>query len=148
MDHDKLVEEVQRLQNWLAEHEPTDENYGVVLDRLGKLSRLGIEFDEACDKQLERQDKLELERDRIDRELDLKEKEIELKNTLEMDKVEDNLAEAAARRRIEKRQAWGELIKIVLSTTCSAALIIVTGKIEQHAILGQHQWALIPKGKF
>ena len=59
MDHEKLVEEVQRLQDWLAQHDPASEDYETVLGRLIKLTKIGIEFDEACDKQCERQDKLQ-----------------------------------------------------------------------------------------
>ena len=118
MDHDKLVEEVQRLQNWLADHDPVTEEYATVEKRFIELTRLEMEFDEACDKLCERADKS---------------------------------SDAAARRRLEKRQAWWDLIKMgfttVCSTACSAALIVVTGKMEQQAILGQHQWSLIPKPK-
>ena len=118
MDHDKLVEELQRLQEWLSKHDPTNEQYETVLDRFIKLARFETEYNEACDKLCERADKS---------------------------------SDAEDRRKMEKRQAWWDLIKIFATTTfstvCSAALIVVTGKIEQNAILGQHQWQLIPKLK-
>lgn len=147
MDHDKLIEEVQRLQEWLNENDPTTENYAHVEERLIKLVKLGIEFDEACDKQLERQDRLDLERDKTMRELDLKEKEIELKNGIEAMRIEDNSVDAANRRRVEKRQAYWDLIKTGLQIGGSAVLIVLTGLTEQHVILGQHKWSLIPKIK-
>ena len=154
MDHDKLVEEVQRLQNWLSDHDPSDEKYEVILGRLIKLTKLGIEFDEACDKQLERQDKLEIETNKSskeielrERELNLKEQELKLKNRLDSLRAEETANEMLARRKAEKRQAVWDLIKIALSTACSASLIVMTGKVEQQAILGQHQWSLIPKVK-
>ena len=145
MDHDKLVEELTRLQNLLNTLEPTSEEYSVVADRMVKLAKLGIELDDACDKQLERQDKLDLERYKIDKEFEFKEKELELKNGIEAMKIEDNAADAAERRRTEKRQALWELIKIALQLGGSAALICVTGKIEQGVILGHNKWSLIPK---
>lgn len=147
MDHDMLIEEVQKLQKWLEEHDPTHENYAMVEDRLIKLVKLGIEYDEACDKQLDRQNRLDLDREKQEREFDLKEKDIELKNGLEAMKLDNGSEEAANRRKLEKRQAWWDLIKIGLQFGCSAALIVVTGHLEQNVILGQHKWSLIPKPK-
>lgn len=152
MDHDKLVEEMQRLQNTLAELDTTSDAYDVVLGRLAKLNKIGIEFDEACDKQCERQIKLQNEEDNSSkeydlkvRELDIREREIEQKAVIEAQKIDENAAEFAARRRIEKWQAIWDLVKMGLATGCTAALIVFTGRTEQHAILGQHQWSLLTK---
>ena len=148
MDHEMLVKELQRLQNWLNTHDPTTSEYFDVEERFVKLARLSMEFDEMCDKQLERQDKLELEHQRMEREFEIKEKDLEFKNELEVKKREDISDEADVRRRIERRQAWWDLIKIGLQIGGSAALIIITGNIEQNAILGHNKWSLIPKVKF
>ena len=148
MDHDKLVEELTRLQNLLNTLEPTSEEYMAVEDRMVKLAKLVIELDDACDKQLERQDKLDLERYKIDKEFEFKDKELELKNGIEAMKIEDNAVDAAERRKVEKHQAYRELIKIGLQFAGSIAMIVVTGKIEQGVILGHNKWSLIPKPKF
>ena len=148
MDHDKLVTELNRLQDMISNTDPTSEEYARIEERMIRLAKLCIELDEACDKQLERQDRLEVDRLKVERELDLREKEIELKNDLEVMKANDGVANDAARRRAEKRQAWWELIKIGLQVSGSAALILITGNVEQNAILGHNKWSLIPKVKF
>lgn len=147
MDHDKLVTIIQKLQDWLTEHTPTDDGYSQVEELLIKLVKLEIDFNEACDKQLERQNKFELERDKSNRELDLKEKEIELKNGIEAMKLEDNSNDTKNRRRMEKYQAGWDIAKIVLQGACTGLLIVLTGVTEQQVILGQHKWSLIPKFK-
>ena len=147
MDRDLLAQEIQKLLKWLNEHEATEENYAIVEDRLIKLAKLCIELDDSCDKQNDRQNKADLEKYKMDQEFELKLKEIELKYHLENSKVENDSKEYAARRRAEKRQAWWDLIKIGLQVGGSAALIIITGNLEQNVIIGQHKWSLIPKIK-
>lgn len=161
MDHDKLVEEQERLQKLLATYGPTTDEYAKVEERLIKLAKLEFEFNESSDKQNERLNKFELEREKIKQEfskqnrelefkmqeLKLKEKELELRNGLEAMKLEDNAEEARNRRRAEKRQAWFDLGKIVLQIGGTAALIGLTGKIEQGVIFGHNKWSLIPKPK-
>ena len=164
--HDRLVQEATRALDKLGNVEPTDAKFALVEENAIKLVEAEIKHSEAADRQNERQDKLELERDKMDnefklksREMDIREKELELRNKeldlrakeldakerMEYQKVAEANADMAARRRAEKKQAWWELIKIPLTAICSGALIVVTGRVEQHAILGQHQWSLIPK---
>ena len=147
MDREKLAKEIQRLQDILAGMEPDSEPYMTIARRLSEYVKTMMEYDEACDKQCERQDKLDLERERLTKEFELKVKELELKCSIETKKAEDSKVEATARRRAEKRQALWDIIKILLQIVGSAALIIVTGKTEQSVILGQHKWSLIPKVK-
>ena len=88
MDHDKLNEEVQRLQDWLSTHDETDPNYDSVLARLTKLTDTGMKYDELCDKQLERQDRLELDRSKQAKEFELKAEELEFKRNESKEKLE------------------------------------------------------------
>lgn len=125
IDQEKLVEELDRLQDWLSKHEPNSDEYATVVKRLAELLKLGIDDEKAHDDQIERHDKFELEED----------------------KLKLNRIEADEKRMAEKRQAWFELIKIGLSTMSTLALIVATGHIEQNVILGQHKWSLIPKPK-
>lgn len=147
MDRDLLAQEIQKLQKWLNEHDATEDNYQIVEDRMIKLAKLCFELDESCDKQNDRQNKSDLEKYKMDQEFELKLKEIELKYHLENSKIENDSKEYAARRRAEKRQALWDLIKIGLQVGGSAALIIITGNLEQNVIIGQHKWSLIPKIK-
>ena len=147
MDRDLLAQEIQKLLKWLNEHEATEENYAIVEDRLIKLAKLCIELDDSCDKQNDRQNRSDLDKYKIDKEFELKLQEIKLKYDLENSKVENDSKEYAARRKAEKRQAWWDLIKIGLQVGGSAALIIITGNLEQNVIIGHHKWSLIPKIK-
>lgn len=146
MDYDKLKQEIQRLQELLGTLDPVSEEYAKVRDELIRLAKLEMEFNETCDKEIERSARVDIERDRNEKEFELKNKEIELKNEMEAKRLDDNAADFAARRRAEKRQALWDLIKIGLQFGGSAALIIITGHTEQAVILGQHKWSLIPKG--
>lgn len=146
MDHDKLDAEVQRLQDILSEiTDPACERYMTIAKRLSELAKLRNDFDEVCDKQLERQDRLDLEREKLLKEIDLKIKEIELKMELERMKIKENSMDVAARRRAEKNLAFWDMAKIVLHFIGSGVLIYYTGQTEQNVILGAHKWSLIPK---
>ena len=157
MDHDKQVAEIENLQNLLNKITDKDsEQYLSLAKRLADQVRLLMEFDEQCDKQNERQNKLDFEQRKFDKELEfdrekflkeleLKTKELELKMELEKWKLSEGCAEADARRKAEKRQALWDIIKILLQILGSAALIVITGKIEQNVILGQHKWSWIQK---
>ena len=80
MDYDKLNQEILRLQDLLAKYEdPADEGYMALLKVFNNYTKMKMEYDEACDKQCERQNKLDLEHRRLAQEFELKVKEFELK---------------------------------------------------------------------
>ena len=145
MDRDKLAKEIERLQDALANLGPDKEQYRTVLECMIKSLKMQMEYDELCDKQIERQNKFELEKDRLYQEYELKKRELDWRIKMEEKKLKDEVDEAANRRHVEKRQVIWDLIKIGLTTGCTVLIIWFTGKIEQGAILGQHQWSLIPK---
>lgn len=175
MDHDELRKEIQRLQQKLATLDPETKEYSIVKEQLITLAKLEMDFNESCDKQLERQNEFELKKERMDREFalkekelnnqreldirkmddaseksdrefDLKEKEIEQRHDVDVKKLDDAAEEAFNRRRAEKKQAWWDLAKLGASGLITAGLILVTKKSEEAVIFGQHVWSLIPKG--
>lgn len=171
--HDGLVRESTRALDKLGDLEPTDQKYEDVEERALKLIDAEIKHSEFADKQNERQAKLDIEKTKMDneftiknreldirekeltvkekeldlkgREMDLKEKELDMKTRLEFQKAGEANSDLIARRRADKLQAWWEIIKIPLGAACTGALIVLTGNVEQHAILGQHQWSLLSK---
>ena len=145
MDNDKIVSMIQKLQGMLDAIDPTEAKYSIILDMLTKCQKLKSENDEACDKQNERQNKLDLEKLRLEKEVELKLKELELRYALEEKKVKADSEEAARRRRAEKRNAIWDIIKLLVQIIGSAALIAFTGKIEQSVIIGNHKWSLLQK---
>ena len=147
MDYDKLNVSIQKLQKMMDECDPMSEKFGILLGLFTKLVKLKAENDDACDKQNERQDKLDLDRQRLEKEFELKMKELELKYGIEEKKIEKDSTEAANRRRAERRQAIWDIIKLLAQILGSAALIAFTGKIEQGVIIGQHKWSVIPRFK-
>ena len=102
IDQDKLAEEIERLQEWLNENDPSSKEYEAVSKRFTELVKLGLEVEKAHDDQIERHDRVSLEEDKLRR----------------------NQIEADEKRRAEKRQAWFELIKIGISTVSTLALIV------------------------
>lgn len=126
IDQDKLAEEIERLQGWLASHDPASEQYAFVQGNLSKLVKLSLEVKEAHDSEIERHDR----------------------NLIEEDKLRLQRIEDERRRHSEIRQILWDLVKMGFSTAMSFLLILGTGHIEQNVILGQHKWALIPKPKF
>ena len=173
MDRDKLVKEIEKLQELLSKIEDKDgEKYLILAKRLSEHIKMLMEFDETCDKQNERLNKYnfeqkkfdknleferekfekekELEREKFANELELKRKELEAKMEFERYKYNENTKESAARRKAEKRQAIWDIIKLLVQIIGSGILIAFTGKIEQTVILGQHKWSWIQafgKGK-
>ena len=174
MDHDELRKEIQRLQLKLATLDPETKEYSMVKEQLIALAKLEMDFNESCDKQLERQNEHELKKERMDREFalkekelnnqheldirklddasekaerefDLKEKEIEQRHDVDVQKLNDAAEEAFNRRKAEKRQAMWDLGKLVISGAITAGLILVTKKAEEAVIFGQHVWSFIPK---
>lgn len=145
MDHDELRKEIQRIQHKLATLDPETKEYSIVEERLIILAKLEMDFNESCDKQLERQNEHELKKERMDREFDLKEKEIEQRHDVDVQKLNDAAEEAFNRRKAEKRQAWWDLGKLGVSGFITAGLILVTKKAEEAVIFGQHVWSFIPK---
>lgn len=145
MDNEKIVSVIQKLQGMLETGDPTDAKFSVILEMLTKCQKLKSENDENCDRQNERQNKLDLEKLRLEKEIELKLKELELKYALEEKKVKADSEEAARRRRAEKRNAIWDIIKLLVQIIGSAALIAFTGKIEQSVIIGNHKWSLLQK---
>ena len=145
MDRDKLVEEIDRLQNVAKELNPTEEGHKAVLEAIIKLTKLQMEYDDLCAKQLDREDRFELEKDKTMEELELRMKELEFQIKMEEKKLDDEIKEAARQKRVAFVRAIWDIVKICLSTGCTLLLIWFTGHVEQSAILGQHQWSLIPK---
>lgn len=156
MDYEKMVEEALRLYQKAAATEPTDDNYEKILGLCLKQVKAIIDYNEACDKQNERQERLDMEKEKNQwdyeirmKELELKLEELVMKREIEQNRIDENEREAVERRRAEKRQAKWELLKIVLQIIGCAVCVVVTGKIEQNVIIGQHKWGWIPKlGKF
>lgn len=161
MDRDMLSKEIQKLQKKLEDTKPESEEYSIVKNYLASLWKLAQDFDEACDKQNERQSKIDLEKLRLKQEYDLRikeyelkmkeleirEKEIEAKNQLEKDKIMETAIEAEERRKAEKKAALWDLIKMGAQALFIGGLIGFTGHCEQNVILGAHKWSLIPKIK-
>jgi len=145
MDRDKLGKEIERLQDVLRNLDPNDEVYGSVVERIIKLTKLQMEYDELCDKQIDRQNRFELDQEKSNEQIELEKEKLEMSIRLEEKKFEKDLMDVARQRKITRWQAIWDLVKILLTTGCTVALIVVTGRIEQSAILGQHQWSLIPK---
>lgn len=126
IDRDKLDKEGDRLQDWLSAHDPATEEYSFVQKRLTELVRLGLEIEDAHDKGVERQEKMDLEYNKVKLDAD----------------------ELQRKRRSEIREILWDLTKMGFSTAMTFLLILGTGHIEQNVILGQHKWSLIPKPKF
>lgn len=145
MDNDKIIAEINKIQGMLDKCDPMEESYNILLGVLAKLVKMKSDNDEACDKQNERQDKLSLERERLLKELELKTKELELKYGIEAKKLEKDTGEAANRRREERRHAIWDIIKILAQIIGSIAVIIVTGKVEENVLIGNHKWSVIQK---
>ena len=145
MDNDKLIAEITKLQGMLDKCDPTEEKYGILLGILTRLVKMKADNDEACDKQNERQDKLDLDRERLEKEFEFKMKELERKYEIEEKKVEKDSAEAVNRRREERRHAIWDIIKILAQMIGALAVIIVTGKIEESVLIGGHKWSVIQK---
>lgn len=145
MDNDKIIAEINRIQEKLDKCDPVEERYSILLGILTRLVKMKSDNDEACDKQNERQDKLSLERERLLKELELKSKELELKYGIEAIKLEKDTGEAANRRREERRHAIWDIIKILAQIIGSIAVIIVTGKVEENVLIGNHKWSVIQK---
>ena len=161
MDRDMLGKEILKLQKKLENLEPETEAYSIVKNYLASQWKLAQDFDEACDKQNERQSRLDYENLRLKqdyelkmreyeirmKELEIREKEIESKNQLEKDKIMEAAMEADERRKAEKKAAIWELVKIGFQGVCIGTLIRVTGRTEESVIIGGHKWSLIPKFK-
>lgn len=161
MDREELVKRINKMIGILNTLNPVDnaEDFETVREDIIKLSKLLAEYDENCDKQLERQEKLDIEKERlkleqlrIEKEFEIKFKELELrieeakfKSEIESMKVEQADEEAAARKKAAKWQAIWDLIKIAAQIAGTALLIGLTGKLEQSVILGNHKWSLIQK---
>lgn len=145
MDNDKILAEITKIQSMLDECDPVEEKYGILLGVLTRLVKMKAENDDACDKQNERQDKLDLEREKLAKEYELKMKEFELKYGLEEKRLKNESGEAANRRRDERRHAIWDIIKIILQTIGGLALIAITGKVEEAVLIGGHKWSIIQK---
>ena len=145
MDRDKMAQEINRLQDVINGLDPKTDDYKFVLESMTKLTKMMMEYDELCAKQIERDDRLELESDKTMKELDIRMKELEFKIRQEEKKFEDEIKEAARQRKVAVAKAVWDIVKIALTTGCTVLLIWFTGHVEQSAILGQHQWSLIPK---
>ena len=145
MDNDKITAEINKIQGMLEKCDPVEERYGILLGILARLVKMKSDNDEACDKQNERQNKFDLERERLMKELELKTKELELKYGIEAKKLEKDNGEAANRRREERRHAIWDIIKILAQIIGSIAVIIVTGKVEENVLIGNHKWSVIQK---
>ena len=145
MDRDKMAQEINRLQDVINGLDPKTDDYKFVLESMTRLTKMMMEYDELCAKQIERDDKFELESEKTTKELDIRMKELEFKIRQEEKKLEDEIKEAARQRKVAVAKAVWDIVKIVLTTGCTVFLIWFTGHIEQSAILGQHQWSLIPK---
>jgi len=145
MDNDKITAEINKIQGMLEKCDPVEEHYSILLGILARLVKMKSDNDEACDKQNERQNKFDLERERLMKELELKTKELELKYGIEAKKLEKDNGEAANRRREERRHAIWDIIKILAQIIGSIAVIIVTGKVEENVLIGNHKWSVIQK---
>lgn len=145
MDNDKITAEINKIQGMLEKCDPVEERYGILLGILARLVKMKSDNDEACDKQNERQNKFDLERERLFKELELKTKELELKYGIEAKKLEKDNGEAVNRRREERRHAIWDIIKILAQIIGSIAVIIVTGKVEENVLIGNHKWSVIQK---
>ena len=145
MDRDKMAQEINRLQDVINGLDPKTDDYKFVLESMTRLTKMMMEYDELCAKQIERDDKFELESEKTTKELDIRMKELEFKIRQEEKKFEDEIKEAARQRKVTVAKAVWDIAKIALTTGCTVLLIWFTGHVEQSAILGQHQWSLIPK---
>ena len=145
MDRDKMAQEINRLQDVINGLDPKTDDYKFVLESMTRLTKMMMEYDELCAKQIERDDKFELESEKTTKELDIRMKELEFKIRQEEKKFEDEIKEAARQRKVAVAKAVWDIAKIALTTGCTVLLIWFTGHVEQSAILGQHQWSLIPK---
>lgn len=161
MDRDAIVTMIKKLVIKLNNLDPVKdaETFKRIEEDIIRLSRLCAEYDDMCDKQNERQAKLDIERDSLKfeqqkfekeieiklKEIDLKIKELEFKDKIESKKVEQANEEAASRKKAAKAQAIWDLIKVLLQIVGTAGLIGFTGKLEQSVILGNHKWSLIQK---
>lgn len=146
MDHDELRKEIKRLQTKAATLDPASKEYAIVSEQLVTMCKLEMEFNEVCDKQLQRQNEFELKKEQLDREFGLKKEQLDREFDLKEKEIEQRHEEAFNRRKAEKKQAWWDLAKLGVSGFITAGLILVTKKSEEAVIFGQHVWSLIPKG--
>jgi hypothetical protein len=75
MDRDKMAQEINRLQDVINGLDPKTDDYKFVLESMTRLTKMMMEYDELCAKQIERDDRLELESDKTMKELDIRMKE-------------------------------------------------------------------------
>lgn len=121
INREKLEKEIERLQDWLEDHDPATDGYAFVQERLTKLVKLSLEIDDAHNREVERHDEYELK----------------------IDKLKLEYEEAQRKWRAEIRQILWELVKMGFSSVLTFLLILGTGFIEQNVILGQHKFGFI-----
>lgn len=157
MDHDKLMNELDRLLDLLGEKEPDSEEYAKVLERYNKLFKIFLEEDRSCEDQVEKKQKYEIELKRLElegkrleldaRKVSIQEKEADGKQMTEQIKAQAEASADRDRARYSRSQAMWRLVEIGAQGVIMIAGIIVTGKLEETSILSSKAWSLIGKPK-
>lgn len=157
MDHDKLMNELDRLLCLLKEMKPDSDEYAKVLERYKKLYQVFLDEDRSCEDQLEKKHKYELELRKMDleekrleldmRKISIQEREVETKQAIEQSKAQSEASADRERARYNRSQAMWRLVEIGAQGVIMLAGIIVTGKLEETSILSSKAWSLIGKPK-
>lgn len=151
MDHEKMMNELDRLLDSLHDMNPCEESYATVLKRYKELYQIFLEEDSNCEAQMEKRHKYELELKKLEiegRKLDIQEKEADAKIEVEQIKAQNYADESRASARYTKSQARWRLVEIGAQGLVMIACICITGKFEESTILNQKMWSLLPKPKF